>query len=139
MNRKIVSVIALILIAPGCAKINSTGISYANSDAQRLFVWKSNYSAGMGTNNGICAQGALTAFASNTKVNIDIPVLNKPLTAEQANTVALLNSSNNQTTYANISFFYLCQIVLNSMKKTESVTEWTDKDGILHRKKDFVT
>jgi hypothetical protein len=136
MNKKLSFIIALILIAPGCAKINSTGISFAKTDAQRLFIWKSNYSAGMGTNSGICAQGALTAFATSADFSANLPKQIPPtdIGYKQTQAIARINSSNNQTAYANISFFYLCQIMLNSMKKT--TTESIGSDG---KTKDIIT
>jgi uncharacterized protein YceK len=118
--KKILSIIVVTCVVSGCAKINSTAISYRGADAQRLFVWKSNYSAGMGTNSGICAQGALTALASSTDLDAKLPN-GKEITdfgVKQTQSIARINSSNNQTAFANISLFYLCQIVLNSRKKT---------------------
>ena len=125
MLRKSTALAILLLIMPGCAKINSTAISYPSTDAQRLFIWKSNYSAGMGTNSGICAQGALTAFSSNVTGSIPIKgVLEADVGV--TNSVSNINATNNQTAYANISLFYFCQIALNSMKVTE------EKQGCEH-------
>jgi hypothetical protein len=119
--------VIVILLSTGCAKINSTGISYLKSDAQRVFIWKSNYSAGMGTNRGICAQGALTAMAANTNLKIDPPpsVPKLEFTAQLNQAIARINSSNNQTAFANNAYFYLCQISLNSV----IVKQETDEHG----------
>lgn len=95
----------------------------------RLYVWKSNYSAGMASKDGgICAQGALTAVATSltasAKGSGGAP--NTPsaeLTFGQQQALAMINASNNQTAYANIAFFYLCQIANNAKLSPDQIVQ----------------
>jgi hypothetical protein len=103
----------------GCALINSRAADLKGEN-DRLLIWKSNYSAGLQTKNGTCAQGALTALATSLKGGLkiqgDTGAATKgtgELSFGQQQALAMINASNAQTAYANIAFFYLCQISAN--------------------------
>lgn len=134
--------IALAPLASGCAMMDSRAISFPDRgnarNYQRLFMWRSHYSAGMGTNGGICAQAATTAQArsSDTRVTAGggllVPFSPAQLGAmseaqlaavsRTSNTnVMLTNATNGQTAFANIAFFYLCQLSLNNSLTDEQV------------------
>jgi len=121
-----VALAASCLLVAGCAnniaanrissesyKDDKQGQSYS-----RVFAWDSKYSAGIGNSNGLCAQGALTAEASN--IGAALNVISKKVDTEArgaieaAEAVTALNVTNAQTAYANIGYFYACQIALNS-------------------------
>lgn len=120
----------------GCAYMNATARKYSDS---ALYVWNSDYSAGIGTKNGICVQAATTMSAVDTdttvKVSEDIlklaqiPALQSSggdlldLGVTTQETVARTNATTAQTAYANIAFFYLCQVSLNGQVSEESVVE----------------
>lgn len=120
----------------GCAYMDSAARVY---EASGLYVWDSAYSAGIGTENGVCVQAATTMTAANIDANVkasnDIMRLVTPgitatnegdlinLGAKQTETVALTNVSTSQTAFANIAFFYLCQISLNSSMEEESIVQ----------------
>ncbi len=129
--KKIIMVAILSASLAGCAKWNSTGISYipptnargnelleysdgSKPNAQRVILWDSKYSAGISTKDGTCAQGALSVKSGSLSLSADtIGEIAKP--EVNASTSALLvNATNGQTSFANISFFYLCQISLNN-------------------------
>lgn len=142
--KKLALVVILSFILAGCAKLNSTAMSYTPPvdksgnllidgegepvNAQRLFLWKSNYSAGISTKDGVCAQSALTAFSSNIGsdsgkiAGVSIPKL------VSDSKVTKLRSSTAQTAFANASLFYLCQIALNTddLKSDDIVNMWKD-------------
>lgn len=61
MRAALFSTLAAATVLGGCAHMNSRAIAYDSTGGDRLFVWGSNYSAGIGTNDGICAQAATTA------------------------------------------------------------------------------
>ncbi|WP_374274458.1 hypothetical protein [Brevundimonas sp.] len=140
---RVLGLAAAALALQGCAAWDSHGISYQGK-ADRLFVWKSDYSAGIGTNNGICAQGALTARAANTSADLGVSdralsVLGTPvgqgqnserlidIAASQTQAVSMVNATNAQTAYANIAYFYLCQIALNQQLDGSTIqTMWRD-------------
>lgn len=92
----------------------------------RVFAWDAKYSAGIGNSNGVCAQGALTAEASSVGAAIDAAakVANAPAdprvkaSFEGAKAVTGLNATNAQTSFANIGYFYICQLALNSMSRS---------------------
>lgn len=121
-------VAALVFVAgvSGCANnIAANRISaesYSNDARQtsysRVFAWDSKYSAGIGNSNGLCAQGALTAEASSVGAALDAAAKNVDVVAkgafEAAEAVSAINTSNAQTAFANIGYFYVCQIALNS-------------------------
>lgn len=133
------------LMLNGCAMFDSRSMVY---DQSQLFVWRSEYSAGIGTQGGICAQAATTMKASNTDVDIsgsdDWLKLAAPTLATtehgelidlgiaQNQTVALTNVTTAQTAFANIAFFYLCQISLNNKVSDESlVSMWSNTTAAL--------
>lgn len=107
----------------GCAWQHLTSDSYVHGgNTNRVFVWNSDYSAGIGTEHGICAQGALTATARTAALGAQVADKAKTIdaraAAEYAEAVAALNVSSVQTSYANIAYFYLCQISLNRTGET---------------------
>lgn len=117
----------------GCASsahLNSRAIAYGPENTnvtQRLFVWGSDYSAGIGTDKGICAQGALTGRAINTKAEIETAIQQlKSVGFTQEQAVLALNASNGQTVYISSSLFYLCQIAVNraDLSKDDIVAMW---------------
>ena len=124
----------------GCAKWkDSTAMAYSSDVDGKVFIWRSNYSAGIGTKNGLCAQGALTAVANNMDASakagaglagVIVPGLgsgNKEDLAKAAlslgQSVTLTNATNNQTAFANISLFYLCQISLNRNLDAKTIAQ----------------
>lgn len=118
-------VLALFSFGPtGCASMNLASTSYVTEperNQSRVFIWGSDYSAGIGTQHGICAQGALTATASSAALGAAFSdgtgTIDAEVAAEYAEAVSVLNASSVQTAYANIAYFYLCQIALNSQAK----------------------
>lgn len=133
-----VAIAGLGLAATACASWDSAGIAY--NDDSKLFVWRSNYSAGMGTSDGICAQAATTMQANNTQVDVQasdaVLGLINPATltsaqsselidlgVAQTQTIGTTNVSNGQTAFANIAFFYLCQISLNGQLEDATIAE----------------
>ena len=154
---RLVAMLVLGVTLSGCgiAHMESRGIAYASdrtawkngtvreSKAQRLFVWKSDYSAGIGTEEGICVQGALTAVAKGTEASAKLgpaallavnPALSAKATedlvtigAKQSQSVMLTNTTNGQTAFANIALFYLCQISLNrSLDPATIASMWAE-------------
>ena len=142
---------ALLLVAAvqlgGCASMNSTAMSYRNQEGgnQRVFLWASQYSAGIGSNGGVCAQPATTArsnaasgevTASAAILEAIAPALRELPPGEAArvgmgvtSSVMLTNATNPQTAYANIAYFYLCQISLNAGERftaDQIVQMWSD-------------
>lgn len=117
---------ALALILTGCANnLTANRISaesYSNDQNEtsysRVFAWDSKYSAGIGNSNGLCAQGALTAEASSVGAALEAAAKKVDVVAkgglEAAEAVSAINTSNAQTAFANIGYFYVCQIALNS-------------------------
>lgn len=101
----------------GCAMLDRSSISY-NDETSRLFVWKANYSAGVGSKNKICVQGALTDKATSADLAAAIETTSKIADARVAasfgQAVVALNPSNTQTTYASDAYFALCQIAMNN-------------------------
>ncbi|GGH04553.1 hypothetical protein GCM10007420_21280 [Glycocaulis albus] len=143
MNRIAIAALIAGLALSGCAKLHSTGIAYRDPSQSRVFIWRSDYSAGIATEDGICAQGALTARASETNLDMGVSdralaLLQSPALSEQAEelvgiasrqaqTVMLTNATNGQTAFANIAYFYLCQISLNGQLSEDTIqTMWAD-------------
>lgn len=128
MTLNLLSALAIYCALGGCATINSRSISYTEH-GDRLYVWKSNYSAGMASKEGgICAQGALTAVATSltgsAKGSGGAPSTpSAELTFGQQQALAMVNASNNQTAYANIAFFYLCQIANNAKLTPDQIVQ----------------
>ncbi|WP_152555443.1 hypothetical protein [Sphingomonas sp. FUKUSWIS1] len=104
----------------GCALLNTRAVEL-KPGSDRLLIWKSNYSAGLSGAGGTCAQGALTANATSLKAAAkgegattgNAAKGSGELSFGQQQAIAMLNASNAQTAYANIAFFYLCQISSN--------------------------
>jgi hypothetical protein len=76
----------------------------------------------MTKDGGSCTQGALTATATSLKGAAKIQgsspsAPSGELSFGQQQALAMINASNNQTAYANIAFFYLCQITGNLKDK----------------------
>lgn len=131
-----IAVSALAITASGCAYLNTDSRVYKDSS---LFVWDSDYSAGVGTKGGICVQAATTMTASNLEANIAasneimrlaVPTLQAAnegelidLGMQQTQTVAQTNVSTAQTSFANIAFFYLCQVSLNRALEEDSIVQ----------------
>lgn len=156
------SILAVLL--HGCAWWDSTAISYATIDdddgiptnesdpvsgntptskkrrtatrEQRVFIWHSDYSAGIGTKNGICAQAATTMRSTSVEAEAKATDALAKVVAGQAvgdpkeaasgilrlnQNSALTNATSVQTSYANISLFYLCQISLNQELEAETI------------------
>lgn len=148
---RFISIVTIGLSLSGCsiAHLDSRGIAYAtdtsvtsgsvsqtSSKAQRLFIWKSNYSAGIGTDEGICVQGALTGVANATEATgkvgrapLDTPLEGAKIndlgnaSLRQSQSLTLLNATNGQTAFANIALFYLCQISLNRSLDPETIAK----------------
>lgn len=103
--------------------MDRSAISY-NDSTSRLFVWKANYSAGVGSANKICVQGALTDKATTADLAAALETTAKVADARAAasfgQTVIALNPSNTQTTYASDAYFALCQIAMNNPQLTET-------------------
>lgn len=109
---------------------------------QRVFIWKADYSAGIASQGGVCAQGALTANAKSMEMaaNLSNDLLQiakaSPSSVEKgdlakvglatSNNVMLTNATNGQTAFANIAFFYLCQIALNNNSRKFSHSRGDD-------------
>ncbi len=129
----------------GCAHMYSRSIAYENPSASHMYVWRSDYSAGVGNNGKVCAQAATTARATGasarTSVNTAVLAAMAPtlaalppseaaaLATSVEQSVMLTNSTNGQTAFANIAFFYLCQVSLNAGDKLSAadiVKMWSD-------------
>jgi hypothetical protein len=145
--KKALILASLALQLGGCAAMNSRAMSYRNEEGgnQRVFLWGSQYSAGIGSNNGVCAQPATTARTTSAsgEANAGValvqalqPALDQLSPGEAARvgfgitqSVMLTNATNPQTAYANIAYFYLCQIALNNKQglgPDHIVQMWTE-------------
>jgi hypothetical protein len=119
---------ALTTQLAGCATMALSSHSYDihehSKGAETIFIWDSKYSAGMGTEYGVCAEGALTAVANSGSLAAKLTDNSANLTgqggAEFRQSLTLLNATSVQTAYANIGYFYACQIALNNAKVPES-------------------
>jgi hypothetical protein len=148
MDRKLIATLAILPLVAGCAALNTRAISYPPGNGSQLFVWGSQYSAGIGRENGMCAQAATTARA--TAASVDAAVNNSVMAAlvpalaglsqgEAARvaggisqSVMLTNATNAQTAYANIAYFYLCQISLNrGLSPPEIMQMWSETTRII--------
>lgn len=104
--------------------------SYPNDVARtsfsRVFAWDARYSAGIGNSRGLCAQGALTAEAGSVGAALDATAKKIDTSAKAAlqgaKAVTALNVSNAQTAFANIGYFYVCQLALNSLSSDTPMT-----------------
>ncbi|WP_299328198.1 hypothetical protein [Parasphingopyxis sp.] len=123
--KKFLGLVCALAVLPGCAWTQLTSDSYLDANgrqAGQVFVWNSEYSAAVGNRIGTCAQGALTmsarSFAGALEASQELAAQGQQsarAAAEFAENVSALNVSNTQTSFANISYFYACQIVLNSL------------------------
>ncbi len=115
--RSIISIIGCSVFLNGCAMMDRSSISY-NNETSRLFVWKANYSAGVGSQNKICVQGALTDKATTADLAAALETTAKVADARAvasfSRAVIALNPSNTQTTYASDAYFSLCQLAMNN-------------------------
>jgi hypothetical protein len=113
----IISIISCSAFLNGCAMMDRSSISY-NDVTSRLFVWKANYSAGVGSENKICVQGALTDKATTADLAAALETTAKVADARAVasfgQAVIALNPSNAQTTYASDAYFALCQLTMNN-------------------------
>lgn len=112
---KLITLSAITLCLSGCAHINSRAISYEGApdkNSSRLFVWNSEYSAGVGINQRMCVESARVAKENNTKGEVDGV---EQVTVEVSNDqdVVILNPGNAQTTFSSGAYFALCQISMN--------------------------
>jgi len=135
MNSKWIAAPLVFGLLGGCATLDRSAMSYKpdqkGGDGQRVFIWKSNYSAGIASHGGVCAQGALTTEAKSSQITAQLSaeVLKAfsqipgasaasgdlaKVSRSAASNVMLTNATNGQTAFANLAFFYLCQISLNS-------------------------
>ena len=89
----------------------------------RVFAWDSDFSAGMGNEKGMCAQGALTARSANygaaLKAAIEKADADFETRMQFIEEVQRLNATSTQTAYANIGYFFVCQMMLNNMSAPE--------------------
>ncbi len=116
----IVSAVIAACLLSGCAttKIGARSYYDANRDngiqtpGSRVFIWDSDYSAGIGNSRGQCAQGALTATATSLGAAIDV-IGKAKAGLDVAQSIETVNVSSVETAYANLGYFYLCQILLN--------------------------
>ena len=125
--------------------MQTRSIAYRDPSASQLYVWRSDYSAGIGQNGQMCAQAATTARATGASADASVntavlaavapqlaalpPQEAAALTASLQQSVMLTNSTNGQTAFANIAYFYLCQISLNAKDKLSSadiLKMWSD-------------
>ncbi len=96
--------------------------SYLDTNgASRVIVWNPDYSAGIGNAKGQCAQGALTMTASSLGAALEI-VGKIEAGVDYSEAVTALNASNVQTSYANLGFFYLCQLALYDISNDKLLT-----------------
>ncbi|MES2497931.1 MAG: hypothetical protein V4618_17595 [Pseudomonadota bacterium] len=131
------------LMLHGCAHWDSRAMSYVTNDSadanreQRVFIWGSDYSAGIGTQEGICAQAATTMKSTSVEASAKVSdglvaviageaASGSPKDAAAAmialnRNSALTNATSVQTSYANISLFYLCQISLNRKLEADAI------------------
>lgn len=139
MDFRLKLALSLAPLAAGCAHVNSRGIAYdGGEDNDTLFVWKSNYSAGIGVNDGMCAQAATTADSTALTAAAEVgaealKAINPAAITSSENgkladvalgtskSVMLTNATTAQTAFANIAFFYLCQISLNQKLTGEDI------------------
>jgi hypothetical protein len=143
--KRLVGFAAILPLVSGCAHMQSRAIAYQEPSASQLYVWRSDYSAGIGNEGKICAQAATTARATGASADASLstsvlaavapqlatlpPSEAAALTASLQQSVMLTNSTNGQTAYSNIAFFYLCQISLNAGDKLSAadiVKMWSE-------------
>jgi hypothetical protein len=136
---------AVLPLLSGCAHMHSRSIAYEKTSASQMYVWRSDYSAGVGSEGKFCAQAATTARATGASGNASVSTSVLAAVAPQLATLPpseaaamkaaiqqsamLTNSTNGQTAFANIAFFYLCQVSLNAGDKLSAadiLKMWSD-------------
>lgn len=113
--KKLITLSAVTLFLSGCAHVNSRAISYEgvkDKNSSRLFVWNSEYSAGVGINQRMCVESARVAKENNSKGEVD-GVEQVKLEVSNDQDVVVLNPGNEQTTFSSGAYFALCQISMN--------------------------
>lgn len=110
---KLATVAVLGFSVTGCAYLGTTSRSYEAGSTGRLFVWDSEYAAGVGRDNAMCVQGAQTASANSFNAAIDV-VEEISAGGGFGQSVIVLNPASPQTTYANNAYFSICQLAMNS-------------------------
>lgn len=103
----------------GCAKWDSTGISYTEGSSGRAILYSSEYSAAVGRDNAFCVEGAKTASAATYNAALDV-IKEVKGGISSGETIVVLNPANPQTTYASNAYFSICQLAINS---------YVDQDG----------
>lgn len=130
MRNALSALIALVCLS-GCASTQMSARSYLDADrASRVIIWNSDYSAGIGNTRGQCAQGALTMTANSLGAALDI-VGKAKAGVDYSEAVTALNVSNVQTSYANLGYFYLCQLALNDLSNNKVLTATDLKEMFL--------
>lgn len=107
--------IVLTTTLSGCAKLQSTAMSFTEGSTGRVFLWHPDYSAGIGKDDKLCIQGALTARGRSGNADLEVPIegMTTQAKAKYVEALTKLNPSTAQTTYANNAFFAICQLALN--------------------------
>lgn len=128
--KKIVVTIAALSTLSGCASWDIGARSYYDSEkdgtqrpGSRVFVWNSDLSAGIGNSDGQCAQGALTMTSESLAAALQANNATGTQATggiDYARTAEALNVSSVSTAYANIAYFYLCQLALNAERHAAS-------------------
>ena len=114
---KLATVTLLGMSVTGCAYLGTTSRSYGEGSTGRLFVWDSEYAAGVGRDNAMCVQGAQTASANSFNAAVDV-VEEISGGGGFGQSVIVLNPASPQTTYANNAYFAICQLAMNSSRPT---------------------
>lgn len=95
MKTVAVSLLGVFLVGlGGCANLESTAMSYANQRGEstgRVFLWNSNYMAGVGKDNELCVQPALTARANSADLSLSNPASGVELGGELRQAVTTVN------------------------------------------------
>lgn len=106
-------ILSSALFLGGCAKWDSTGISFPPGSTGRAILYGSEYSAAVGRDNAVCVQGAKTASAASFNAALNV-VKEVEAGGGAGQTIVVLDPANPQTTYANNAFFSICQLAINS-------------------------
>ncbi|MEL6238874.1 MAG: hypothetical protein AAFQ90_09820 [Pseudomonadota bacterium] len=103
----------VVFATSGCAYLNTTSRSYPDGSSGRLFVWDSEYAAGVGRDNAMCVQGAQTASANSFNAAVELADKLKA-GGGLKQSVIVLNPASPQTTYASNAYFAICQLAMNA-------------------------
>lgn len=114
MKRLQTAIILCALLTTGCSTFSRVSTeSYPAGSTGRIFVWDSEDMAGVGRDDSMCVQGALTAsaaaFNAAAKVAGEVDV-----GGGFSEKVVIINPASPQTTYASAAYFAICQLVMNS-------------------------